>query len=50
MNFQIDQNVERDISTWVPLGKLYKYKHGEGTTGMTWQLHHHTFFKFCENI
>ena len=49
MNFQIDQNSGKiRIYPRVPLGKLYKYKHGEGTTGMTWQLHHHTFFKFCE--
>ena len=34
----------------MPLGKLYKYKHGEGTTGMTWQLHHHTFLNFVKKF
>ena len=49
MNFEISRKSGKvRIYPRVPLEKLYKYKHGEGTTGITWQLHHQTFFKYCQ--
>ena len=49
MNFQIDQNSGKiRIYPRVSLKKLYKHNHGEGTTGLTWQLHHRIFFNYCK--
>ena len=49
MNFEIEKKSGKvRIYPRVPLKKLYKYQHGEGTTGKTWQKHHQMFFNFCK--
>ena len=49
MNFEIDKTTGKvRIYPRVPLKKLYKLSHGEGTTGKTWKKHHKIFFKFCK--
>lgn len=49
MNFEIDKNSGKvRIYPRVPIKKLYKFNHGEGTTGKTWKKHHQFFYNFCK--
>tara|TARA_B110000503_G_C7158571_1_gene418538 strand:+ start:1618 stop:2700 length:1083 start_codon:yes stop_codon:yes gene_type:complete len=48
LNFWINKKGMIQIFPRVPLKKLYKYQHNEGTIGNTWKKHHLTFFNFCK--